>query len=384
MTRLFRIVLTGGGSGGHIFPLVAVADSLIEIKNELKLDNLEIFYLGPQNIFNEEFKRRDIKVFNISGAKWRRYLDIANLVDIPKFFWSFIQALFILFKLMPDVVFSKGGTGALPVILAAKFYFIPIIIHESDSIPGLTNRISGKLAKRVAISFLKSAVFFPREKTALIGQPVRHNLLVDLPVSYSNIKKYLGFNEDMPLILVLGGSQGAAIINNFIVNNLESLLQEFQIYHQTGPLNKEEVEIITNQILMNLSDSLKRRYRCVGFLDSDQLRLALSAADLVISRAGAGAIFEIAAFGKPAILIPITESANNHQLNNAYEYANTGAAVVVEEANFKLNIILRQIKNIIEDRRLQEEMIQAAKKFARPKAARMIAEEILKLARKEI
>jgi UDP-N-acetylglucosamine--N-acetylmuramyl-(pentapeptide) pyrophosphoryl-undecaprenol N-acetylglucosamine transferase len=374
--KVVRIVLTGGGTGGHIFPLAAVADSL----NEINKGNLEIFYLGPKSPLNEEFIKRDIPVFNISSAKWRRYLDIANLTDIPKFFWSLGQALFILFKLMPDVVFSKGGPGALPVVLAAKFYLIPIIIHESDSIPGLTNRISAKLAKRIAISFRKAAEFFPREKTVLIGQPIRTSLLTGLFANPSEIKKYLGFDEKLPLILVLGGSQGAAIINNFIVNNLESLIQEFQIYHQTGPANEKEIKILTNQNLNALSESLKEHYRCVGFLDLNQIKNALAAADVVISRAGAGAIFEIAAFGKPSIIIPITESANNHQLTNAYEYASTGAAIVVEEANFKLGIILRQIKNIVEDKFLQEEMSQAAKNFARPKAAQMIAEEILKLA----
>jgi UDP-N-acetylglucosamine--N-acetylmuramyl-(pentapeptide) pyrophosphoryl-undecaprenol N-acetylglucosamine transferase len=371
-----RIILAGGGTGGHIFPLVAVADSLIEIAQ----GRAEIFYLGPASPLNEEFSRRNIPAYRIAGAKWRRYLDIANLIDIPKFFWSVIQAFALLFKLMPDVVFSKGGPGALPVVLAAKFYFIPIIIHESDSIPGLANRISAKLAKKIGISFRKAAAFFPKGKTVLVGNPVRAEFLNGLTSEARQIKTYLGFNQDMPLVLILGGSQGAAIINSFMVSNLESFLQEFQVYHQTGLANEEEIKILAAHALRGLNETLTERYKSIGFLNLGQIKYALAAADVVVSRPGAGSIFEIAAFGKPSILIPITDSANNHQLTNAYEYAESGAAVVVEEANFKFGILIRQIKNIIGDARLREEMVQAAKTFAKPKAAQLIAEEILKLA----
>lgn len=362
-----RILLTGGGSGGHLFPLLAVADSIIEITK----GEAEIIYLGPRHPLNEEFRTREIKVYTVAAGKLRRYFDLANFLDIPKVILGFIQSLFILYWLMPDVVFSKGGTGALPVVVAAKFYFIPVIIHESDSIPGLTNRFSAPLAKRIGISFRSAAAFFSPKKTALVGNPVRRGLLPD-SMDSRQAKITLQFNPDEPLILVLGGSQGAAVINNFIVNNLELLLTDFQVYHQTGPNNEEEVRSLTK-------DVVSPRYKLAGFLNLAELRTALNAADVVICRAGSN-IFEIAVFGKPAILIPLIGSANNHQLYNAYEYAENGAAVVVEEANFTANIVLRQIKDVLGDKQKREQMAQAAKAFAKPNAAQVIAEEILKLA----
>lgn len=372
-----RILLTGGGTGGHVCPLLAVADSIIKLT---KLGDVEMFYAGPKNPLNAEFSDKGIKVYNIASSKLRRYFDLKNFLDVPKFFFSLFQAFFILYRLMPDVVFSKGGPGAFPVTLAARFYFIPVIIHESDAIPGLTTRLSAVFAKRIGISFKKASEFFPPKKTALVGNPVRSEILNGVGIDSRQAKTYLGFNPDEPLVLVLGGSQGAAQLNTFILNNLEELLGEVQIYHQTGPNNEKEVEAVAKNILNALSETKRSRYKLIGFLGLSDLKQALSAADVVFSRAGAGGIFEIAAFGKPSILVPLGGSANDHQLYNAYDYAENGAAIVVEEGNFKINIILTQIREILRDARKRQEMSSAAKSFSKPNAAEVIAQEILKLA----
>ncbi len=215
----------------------------------------------------------------------------------------------------------------------------------------------------------RQIIFSLQKKTYLIGNPIRKELLTQ-PLEINEAKKILGFKTDLPLILVLGGSQGAALINKLIINNLEFLLSDFQIYHQTGVNNEEEVRRLTQDIS-------SENYKIAGFLNVEELKIALSAADLVIARAGSN-IFEIALFGKPSILIPLGIAANDHQLFNAYEYGETGAAVVIEEDRLSPQIILRQIKDILGDQKRKEEMMSAAKNFAKPLATKIIAEEILK------
>jgi len=370
-----KILLTGGGTGGHIYPLLAVAQEILKIAKS----DAEIIYIGPRSPINAEFANYGIKIYKITASKWRRYFDVRNIIDIPKFFFSLFEALLKLYFLMPDVVFSKGGPGSLAVVMAAKFYFIPIIIHESDAIPGLTNRLSAKFAKRIAVAFPDAIKYFPSKKTALVGNPIRPRLLGG-ELDPRAAKERLGFSGDVPLILVLGGSQGAMKINAFVSDNLEQLVGEFQIFHQAGPNNFEEVNSLTGEILKELSESVRKRYKLVDYLDAPELSLALNAADVVISRAGAGATFEIAFSRKPSILVPIDGSANDHQRANAYEYGKSGAAVVVEEGNFKINIVLSQIKNILSNPETIQKMSKAAANFSKPNAAEVIAEEILRLA----
>ncbi len=366
-----RILLTGGGTGGHIYPLLAIAEALQKFGG----GKAEIFYLGPKNPLNAEFEKLNIKVYRLASSKLRRYFSFANFLDIPKFIYSFFQALTRLYFLMPDIVFSKGGPGAFPAVLAAKFYFIPVFIHESDSAPGLTNRLSAPFAARVFLAFKKAAGVFPAGKTLLVGNPIRAELLVQ-PIDQKSAKEKLKFKSEEPLVLILGGSQGGQRLNNFVFENLEPFLQVAQIFHQVGEANLAEAKKVAS------ADS--GRYQAAGLLEAEDLKTALSASDLVISRAGAGAIFEVAAFGKPTILIPLDGAANDHQKSNAYEYTENarlpdgqGAAVVIEEGNFKFNLVLTQIKNILENREVMEKMSAVAKSFAKIDAAEIIAKEIL-------
>ncbi|KKU91308.1 MAG: hypothetical protein UY23_C0002G0047 [Candidatus Jorgensenbacteria bacterium GW2011_GWA1_48_11] len=371
MVESVRILLTGGGSGGHVYPLVAVAEEL-----KKQAPQAQIYYFGPKSALNAEFVNLGIGVYNIASSKLRRYFSLANFIDVPKFFWSLVQAFFKLYFLMPDVVFSKGGPGALSVILAAKFYLIPVIIHESDAVPGLTNRLSAKLAKRIGISFAEAAKYFPKNKTALVGNPLRSGLLASVNLTQAQAKKDLRFETNKPLILVLGGSQGAQVINSLIWDNFLSILEISQVYHQVGDLNLSEIK----DFIAGAPQEIRLagdQYKFTGFFDLPSLREALFAADLVISRAGAGAIFEIAAFGKPSILVPLEGAANGHQRVNAYAYAETGAAEVIEEENFTINILKTQIKDILGNAAKMGEMATAAKAFAKPDTAQVLAKEIL-------
>ena len=374
-----RILLTAGGTGGHIYPLISVAEELRRLAGEQNRD-LEIRYFGPVSSLNREFESRGIRVGKIISSKLRRYFSLNNFIDAIKFILGFFQALFKIFWFMPDLVFSKGGPGSLAVVLAARFYQIPIMIHESDTIPGLTNSLSAKFAKKIFIAFEKTAQYFPPEKTILVGNPIRTNILNNIP-DKETAKKTFGFDPAEHLVLVIGGSQGALKINNFILDDLGEILDLTQIIHQSGPANFSETKKGTDFLLKTLGDFYQKRYQLVGYFNEEKdLREAFAAADLVISRAGSGGIFEIAAFGKPSILIPIPEEVvGEHQIVNAYEYAKTGAATVIEESNFKSSIVLDQARKILTDPELQNKMSQAAKNFAKPEAAQKIAEEILKL-----
>jgi len=351
-----KIVLTGGGTGGHIYPLIAVAEELQKMNREVKL-----FYIGPRHPLNAEFEKRNIKILLIASSKLRRYFDWQNFVDIPKFFWSFLQALAHIFYLQPNLVFSKGGPGALPVVLAAKCFFVPVVIHDSDAVPGLANRLSAFFAKKIFLAFDAAAKYFPKSKTEVVGNPIRSELIEKATNLPSSLLK-----NDGRIILILGGSQGATRINSFISANLKELLKFGKVIHQIGKNNAGAI----------INYSASKDYQPVNFLNTKELGQAIADAALVISRAGAAAIFEIAAFGKPSILIPLKESANNHQKINAYEYAATGAAVVVEENDLNWSNIKTEIEKILKDKKRAKAMTDAAKKFAKPAAASIIARKI--------
>lgn len=369
-----KILLTGGVTGGHIVPLLAVADEF----KKVNFADIEIYYIGPKTPLNQEFLNRDIPVYRIALSKLRRYFSFANFVDVPKFIFSIFQALFRLYILMPDVVFSKGGPGAFAVVLAAKFYMIPVIIHESDSVPGLTNRLSAKFAERIGIAFETVAKYFNKNKVFISGNPIRAGLLDEI-ASIDAAKGNLKFKKDQGLIFIYSGSQGAVRINRFVLDNLEALLKRFQIFHQAGEKNLEEVKSASRGILKDLPSEVRECYQVAGFLDLEKLKMVFEAADAVISRAGSSSIFEIAAFGKPSILVPIpAEVVGDHQVLNAYEYAKTGAAIVIEETNLTPNLVLSQIDNILGDKNRAAAMSAAAKRFAKPEAASIIAQEVLK------
>ncbi len=368
-----RILLTGGGTGGHIYPLLAVAE-------ELQKRDAELFYLGPESEFTEEMKKAGVRVYLIWGGKWRRYGSILNFFDIFRMVGSFFQALALLFNLMPDAVFSKGGSGALPVGLASSVYFGPIIIHESDAVPGLANLWSARLARRIAVAWGRAFTYFPAKKTAFLGNPTRSVLKTDV-MDEEAAKRFWGFDSQKVLVFFWGGSRGSSRLNDFVLNNLPALLSHFQVLHQAGRANYAEAKRQADSILAREETEKRKRYRITAYL-GDDLKDALSAADLVVSRAGASAISEIALFGKPSLLVPLKESAQDHQAANGYEYEKIGAAVVIEEENLGLSLLLDQARKILEDARVWKTMAEAARNFVKPDAARVIAEEIIKLGRK--
>lgn len=380
MESEIRILFCGGGSGGHINPLVAVAEVLQDTRGQLP-GKITMHWFGSPDQYSREFARVPVAIHPILTGKLRRYFSLQNFVDIPKFFIGFIQAWWKMLLLMPDVIFSKGGPGALPVVLCGWFYRVPIVVHESDSAPGLTTLLTARFAKKIILSFESTKDYFDARKVRLLGNPIRKKFQT-VPYVRETAKELLGFDPARPLILVLGGSQGARRINEFIAVHLKVLLEETQILHQSGVNNYLETKQLSEAVLIDVpvKTEIANRYVLVPYLEEEKLLEAFSAADVIVGRSGSGTLFEIAAFGKPAILVPIEGGAKDHQKSNAYAFAGGGGAVVIEEENLNPQIFIHELKKILGNPATEDAMSRAALQFAKPRAAEEIANQILEIA----
>lgn len=368
-----RILFTGGGTGGHLFPIVAVSRELKKLQTP-DASPIEMLFVGPKSIGNEALVNEGIEIKNIQAGKLRRYFSGHNFLDFFRVIIGFFQSLWIVFTYVPNVIFSKGGFGSVPAVLVAWLYWIPVLIHESDSTPGLSVRLTAKLCKRIAISFPGTAEYFPAKKTALLGNPVRAEILTGTKEQGKTIFQLSG---QKPIILILGGSQGAKSINDIILVVLSGLLEKYEIIHQCGEENFEEIKTLIGAPPAGGPAG----YHLYPFLNEEQLRAAYASADLVISRAGAGSIFEIAACGKPSVLIPLPHSAQDHQKQNAFDYAKTGATLVVQQENLTPNFLKDRIFALLENPDLLAKMSLAARSFAKPDADKQIAQELLNIAK---
>lgn len=368
------VLLAGGGTGGHIYPLLAVCDWLREIGE----GEITVAFAGWAPKFRGEFEERYMSAYPVFPSKVRRYVSLKNILDIPLFCLSFLQALLWVWVVMPDVVFSKGGPSSFPVILAARFYRIPVVIHESDAVPSVTNRLSARFAFRIGISFQSTAEAFGKhkEKVFFSGNPIRSGLMRDWIDGFS-AKSYFKLNPEKPVLFVVGGSQGSIRINDFVLDNLQELLEHIQVIHQVGGEHYKDAVKLSEISLRGASEERKKMYLLRDYLSIKDMKIALNATDIVLTRSGSF-VHELALFGKPAILIPLAEAANDHQRANAYEYASKGAAVVVEEENFSAHVVLNEIQKLLDPKRA-ETMTNAARAFVRMDATEVVGKEILKV-----
>ena len=375
---MYIILLTGGGSGGHIYPLIAVAEELkkqARTRQPAEGTELELQFIGDRKSSEIVAKEINIKFNGVLSPKWRRYSSIENFTDILKAPFGFLQALFCVWRLMPDLIFSKGGYDSFLPALAGRLLMVPVVIHESDLIPGKSNLWVGKWAKKVFVAFEGARSFFRQDKVELVGNPIRSG--IDQLSDKNTAAAAFSLDPARPIVLITGASQGAKIINDTLLLSLVELTKKFQIIHQCGPQNYDD---INGQILKIVKEgegkygkTITDNYRLYPLFDLREMALAYSAADVVVGRSGAGTIFEIAAVGKPAIIIPLKGSAGDHQLANAREFAKAGA-VVVEEENLTPHILINEIGTAHENRvRISENI----KKFARPNAAQIIASQLL-------
>jgi len=369
-----RILFGGGATGGHFYPIVAIAEELNQIIEKEKILEAKLYFLSPTPYNEKALFDNGIIYKSVAAGKLRRYFSIANFFDFWKTLIGSIQALITVFFIYPDVVFGKGGYASFPALFAARLLGIPVFIHESDSHPGRVNAWAAKFAKRIAVSWEEAIVYFPKEKTAYTGQPIRKS--IRLPQK-EGAYDYLQLEPSVPTIFVMGGSQGAELINDVLLRALPDLLKKYQVIHQAGPKNVELCQKLTSVILKD--DPNKGRYKVYGYLNDLSLRMAAGISTMVISRAGS-TIFEIAAWGLPSILVPISEEVSHDQMKNAFNYARYGAAVVIEENNLTPHVLTSEIDKIASNKDLQARLSAGAKRFYRPDAAQVIAKEIMALA----
>lgn len=372
-----KIVFTGGGTGGHFYPLIAVAESIREIAENEKIIDPVLYYIGPSVLDERALAEQDIIFKQSPAGKWRRYFSVNNLFDLVRTIVGVIKATFQLYSIYPDVILSKGGYASFPTTYAARLLTIPVVVHESDAVAGRANIIASKWARAVGISYPGTETQFPnvdKKNLALTGNPIRKALRAP---AKEGAYEFLELQPDVPVILVLGGSQGAEAVNEALLNALPELLNKYQIIHQTGTANYDNIKRLANVITHDHPH--KERYRAYGFLNALAMRMSAGVASLVISRAGSGTIFEVAAWGLPSILIPIPEEVSHDQTKNAFTYARTGAATVLVQANLSPHIIVSEVSRIMDDPQVQSRMSDAAKTFARPDAAEKIARMLLSI-----
>ena len=369
--QLPRIVLTGGVSGGHTFPLIAVA----RVLRRRYPHGIELMFIGAHGSFEETaMSAESIQTKWVLYGKMRRYFSVLNYVDYLKVPIGCIQALWHMLWFMPDVVFGKGGAASVPVILAARLYRIPVLIHDSDAVAGRANIFLGKFVQKIAIAYPSAERYFPREKVALTGNPIREEILAG---SVESARQRFQLDADKRTICIIGGSQGARGLNTACLRIVPKLLsQGFQIIHQTGRDHIDDVTAIAADLGVQTQRSA---YQPISFLDAEAMGDFLSVADLVISRAGAGSIAEIAARKKALLLIPLPSAANDEQRKNAYDIAEIGAALVLEEANLGEHLFFEEIMSLMNNDSLRAEMGEKLKAFSHPDAAERIADGLIDL-----
>ena len=367
-----KIVFTGGGTGGHFYPIIAVAQKVNKIIDKERILGVKLYYFSDDPYDKEALFENSLLFEEVKAGKMRTYFSMKNISDMFKTLFGILNAIYKVFTIYPDVVFGKGGYASFPTLLAARILRIPVVIHESDSAPGRVNKWAGCFAKKIAISFKEAVDYFPKEKVAWTGQPIREE--IEHPAGYKEALDYFKLESRLPVILILGGSQGAELINNTVLDALPRLLNNYQIIHQTGVRN---FKLVTGRSSVTLAeDKNKSRYLAYSFLNPLEMKMAAGVATIIISRAGS-TLFEIASWGVPSILIPFTESNADHAKKNAFAYARVGACTVIEEMNMTANILSSEIERIVGDKHILEQMTKSAKAFSKPGGAEKIAQELI-------
>jgi UDP-N-acetylglucosamine--N-acetylmuramyl-(pentapeptide) pyrophosphoryl-undecaprenol N-acetylglucosamine transferase len=371
-----KIVLTGGGTGGHFYPLIAVAEKINAIADKERIVGLKLYFMSHDPYDKEILFENSITFLQVSTGKQRLYRSWRNFTDLISIGMGCLSATIRLFFLYPDVIFSKGGYGAFPALFAAKILRIPVVIHDSDTVPGRVSLWSAKFAKHIGVAYPEAAEYFPKEKTAWVGVPIRETLR-ELPKE--GMYDMLGLEPVTPTILVIGGSQGAQRINNVLVAALPELLKSYQVVHQIGVENMAECQALTSVALEN--HPYLKRYKPYAYLSELTLKMAAAASKIAISRAGS-TIFELAEWGKPSIIIPLPETVSRDQSRNAFAYARSGACAVIEEENLTPSVLISQINSLVQNQSRLDAMSVQARAFAKPDAAQKVAQDIMALALK--
>lgn len=324
-----RIILTGGGTAGHVTPNIALLPGLKEL-------GYDVHYIGSYNgIEKKLIEQFGIPYHGISSGKLRRYFSMQNFTDPFRVLKGFGEAKKLIKSLKPDVIFSKGGFVSVPVVIAGKQCHVPTIIHESDMTPGLANKLSIPSASKVCCNFPETLNHLPKEKAVLTGSPIRQELLTG---DRGAALKFCGLSADKPVILIIGGSLGSVVVNNAVRKILPELLKNFQVIHLCG---KDKVDAS----LKDLKGYVQFEYI------QDELKDLFALADIVISRAGANAICELLALHKPNLLIPLSANASRgDQILNARSFERQGYSIVLEEEELNDSTLLDAINKLYKEK----------------------------------
>jgi UDP-N-acetylglucosamine--N-acetylmuramyl-(pentapeptide) pyrophosphoryl-undecaprenol N-acetylglucosamine transferase len=362
---MMKILLVGGGTSGHVLPALSIAREILK-----KDPKAQLLYVGSLKGTDRALvTEAGIKFIGVPAGKWRRYFDLRNLIDIVVTLVGFITALFVVIFFWPDRVLIKGGYVGVPVGLAAWILGRKLILHESDAVMGVANRVLAPLARKICVSF-------PLEAYENNKRLLRKLVFTGVPVNSMFYDKTIGqidlsLNDKKPVILVTGGSQGAHAINQLIQGSLPQLLSEYQVVHQTGTADYAAAQSL------KASSDLGRDYYPIDLVPNTQMSSLMKRAAVIISRAGATAAFEIAAVARPAILIPLPGSANNHQYANAKYLSDKGAAALLLQSEATPAVLAERIERVVRSD-MGKRLAFNIRELANLAAAEQIATEILK------
>jgi UDP-N-acetylglucosamine--N-acetylmuramyl-(pentapeptide) pyrophosphoryl-undecaprenol N-acetylglucosamine transferase len=355
MNKQLKVLLSGGGTGGSVTPVLAVAD---EIKKQNP--NVEFLWVGTKNgIERKMVKAAGVEFKAIASGKLRRYFSLHNIVDIAKIKFGFFQSLLILRKWQPDAIFTAGAYVSVPLVWAARVFKIPVIIHQLDIRAGLANKLMSKFAQKITVGFDEASESYDADKVIVTGNPIRQVFLH--PLSYADSLRQLSLEQDRPVVLILGGGTGAAKLNTLITESLPELLKFTQIVHLTG--GKGEFVKVPG-------------YHAYNFLKGEQYVCALKAADIVVTRAGMGTLSELATMAKTCIVVPLPKS---HQEDNAKFFSDKKAALYLNQNDLTPQKLSSCIKSLLEDSDEKKVLSSNINKLHSIYAATKIAEIIINI-----
>ncbi|MFK5855890.1 MAG: undecaprenyldiphospho-muramoylpentapeptide beta-N-acetylglucosaminyltransferase [Bacteroidota bacterium] len=363
MPKKVHILISGGGTGGHIFPAIAVANAIKD-----KLTNVDIHFVGA--VGRMEMDKVPLAGYPITGL-WisglQRKLTTKNILFPLKVVSSLIKAYKIINKFKPDVVIGTGGYASGPLLYVASKKGIPTLIHEQNALPGITNKLLGKSVNKICVSYPNMDKYFSKDKIVLTGNPIRKEILNLAPTKKESLE-FFNLRHDKKTLFIMGGSQGAKQVNIAVADNLKQILDlNLQLIWQTGKGSKHIAEEATdgnnNIVIIEFIQDMDKAY---------------VASDFIISRAGAIAIAEIIAAKKPAIFIPLPTASEDHQTKNASTLADGNAALLISEKN-AIEELPKKIKLLVGDDELQKTIIKNLNKFIYPDAAEKITDEVIKL-----
>jgi UDP-N-acetylglucosamine--N-acetylmuramyl-(pentapeptide) pyrophosphoryl-undecaprenol N-acetylglucosamine transferase len=373
-----RILISGGGTGGHIYPALSVATRLRDTYNA------DILYLGSDDgLETELIPAAGLRFAHIKAGKLQRFVSWSTLKGIARVPVGMAQAMGIVRNFHADVAFTSGGYVAVPAGLAARMNGVPLLMHQQDVPPNLSNRLIAPFATRISVAFADSLRYFPAHKTLQLGNPVRQAVLDVRRKSPQDARLALGLAPDVPLLLLTGGSQGARYLNQTLCHALPELLPYCQVLQISGKNLFEETQELSNSVLKDVPADIRERYRLVPYMDSE-MPMALQAAEIVVCRAGAATLSELAVLGKPSILIPLPPALGaSPQEINAAMFEHWQAAEVIQNNMLKPALLVERIKTTISDHAKLNAMAGAARSLAKPDASQEIVETIVKMAQKQ-